>query len=289
MTTYIGYIYKITCIPTNKSYVGSKVSETFVESYWSSSKNQDYWDDLEKYGKENFRREILAWCNTLEELREVEKHYILSSKSLVTEGGYNLSYGAHNIIFTDKIKDTMSKNRKKAWERLTKEEKEEWSLKCSKRNLNPNGVYQSQEYKSKMRLRSTGKHNLTEEGRERKRQIGYNQQCSKETRLHLAKIRKGRDIGKHWWNNGADQKFTYECPGDGWVKGRLNPHWNQRNYEIYCIELNKKFNTYKEAANFICKDPLFLKSTARQISRRCIRKDNLLVGGYHWELITKGI
>lgn len=27
--------------------------------------------------------------------------------------------------------------------------------------------------------------------------------------------------GTHWWNNGKDCKMTSECPGQGWVRGRL--------------------------------------------------------------------
>ena len=28
-------------------------------------------------------------------------------------------------------------------------------------------------------------------------------------------------IGTHWWNNGIVSKQLRECPGEGWVRGRL--------------------------------------------------------------------
>ena len=28
--------------------------------------------------------------------------------------------------------------------------------------------------------------------------------------------------GKHWWNNGKDMAFTKECPGKGWIRGRID-------------------------------------------------------------------
>ena len=28
-----------------------------------------------------------------------------------------------------------------------------------------------------------------------------------------------RNTGRKWWTNGVDNKFTYECPGEGWTNG----------------------------------------------------------------------
>ena len=55
-----------------------------------------------------------------------------------------------------------------------------------------------------------------------------------ETRAKLSASLKGRKlsaetcaklsaarVGKHFWNNGIENKFCKECPGEGWVQGRL--------------------------------------------------------------------
>ena len=58
-----GYVYSITS-PVGKTYVGSKQSSEFVEDYWGSSHNPEFWNDLKKYGKENFKRMILCFCES---------------------------------------------------------------------------------------------------------------------------------------------------------------------------------------------------------------------------------
>ena len=32
--------------------------------------------------------------------------------------------------------------------------------------------------------------------------------------------------GSSWWNNGVEQIKVFDCPGEGWVKGRLGRWWN---------------------------------------------------------------
>ena len=46
----IGYVYKITS-PEGREYVGLKKSSVFVESYWSSSQNKEFWTDIERFSK----------------------------------------------------------------------------------------------------------------------------------------------------------------------------------------------------------------------------------------------
>lgn len=62
------------------------------------------------------------------------------------------------------------------------------------------------------------KRNLTKEQRER---------WSKQTK------------GKHWYNNGEKTVFAFECP-EGFVKGRLNCHWNEN--KVYSEESRKKIS-----------------------------------------------
>ena len=71
----IGYVYKIT-LPNNKVYIGSKQATQFDEKYWGSSCNHFYWEDLERFGKENCKREIIYEADSLEELLEKEQSLI---------------------------------------------------------------------------------------------------------------------------------------------------------------------------------------------------------------------
>ncbi|NBP54942.1 hypothetical protein EBU71_00085 [bacterium] len=79
---WFGFIYEITCIPTGKKYIGRKYftsaktkqplkgrvnkRRSRVENDW-----KDYWGssnvllaDIEKYGKNLFKREIIRLCKT---------------------------------------------------------------------------------------------------------------------------------------------------------------------------------------------------------------------------------
>lgn len=45
---------------------------------------------------------------------------------------------------------------------------------------------------------------------------------SEETKKKMSESMKGikRNLGKHWYNNGVENKLLKECP-DGWIEGRL--------------------------------------------------------------------
>jgi group I intron endonuclease len=43
----------------------------------------------------------------------------------------------------------------------------------------------------------------------------YGKSLSEETRRKMSEAIKG----KKWWNDGAVNKFSMECPGDGWIPG----------------------------------------------------------------------
>ena len=87
----IGYIYKITNKINGKIYIGQHRSEKFDKYYWGSGKilKKAY----KKYGKSNFIREILCWCETVEQLNECEIRFIRESKARNQENGYNIGVG----------------------------------------------------------------------------------------------------------------------------------------------------------------------------------------------------
>lgn len=264
----IGYIYKITCLINNRVYVGSKLSEKFINSYWSSSKNPEYWEDLQLYGKDNFKREILYWCKTKEELREKEREFILSEKALVSEGGYNQALGANSVIFTDAVRNKMRISAKKRWNKMTEEEKLAYGEKRRQLALDPNGTMQSAEYKEKMKMASSGwklytngkinirskngcpdgfKPGTCNPNRHISREMTY------EAREKLSNARKGKMKNCHWWNNGIEQKFCKECPGEDWIMGRLpmNVTKPMKFHKCCCIEENITFDSIRKAAEWL--------------------------------------
>ena len=88
MKEILGYIYSITA-PTGRTYVGFRKSKVWDEAYWSHSKNLEFWNDLEKFGKENFIREFWDWVYIDELLQDKENYYIIILCGLEKDGGYN--------------------------------------------------------------------------------------------------------------------------------------------------------------------------------------------------------
>lgn len=65
------FIYKTTNLINNKIYVGVHSSKTLTDSYLGSGKILN--KAIKKYGKENFKREILFVCDTKEEAYDIEE------------------------------------------------------------------------------------------------------------------------------------------------------------------------------------------------------------------------
>lgn len=86
-----GYIYKITNLINGKIYIGKRQSATFDSHYWGSGTHITR--AIKKYGKENFDREIIEWCQSLEEIVSREMYWIAKLDAQNPDVGYNLSKG----------------------------------------------------------------------------------------------------------------------------------------------------------------------------------------------------
>lgn len=292
-----GIIYKITNKINRYIYIGQTIHS--LDCRWKNhirAANRGskvyFHKAIKKYGKDNFIVEQIAEANSKEELNKLEIN-LIKQYDCLAPNGYNTSTGGEggnnfcnnpNIAL---IKKHMSEGRQNYFK--SKKWIEEDRKICSEHHreaaLNPNGIIQSKKYKEKMRTICIGRKH-SKATREKMSKIQLGKEIPKDARKRQSSIRKNRYLGYHWWNDGQDQKFCKECPGKDWIKGRLNAHWNQRNYKIYCIELDKIFNNYVEAANFICKNYDDLDLTKRRISRACNGKYEKAFD-YHWKLILK--
>jgi hypothetical protein len=83
------YVYIITNLILNKQYVGSRVcyiDNPCEDEYMGSSKYLN--EDIDKFGKENFTKEILEFCNDKVELFNAETDRIIKYNTLYPNG-YN--------------------------------------------------------------------------------------------------------------------------------------------------------------------------------------------------------
>jgi len=86
-----GYIYKTTNLINGKSYIGQHKSQVFDRDYHGSGKLIRR--AFEKYGIENFKTELLKWCETRSDINKYEKIYIHIYHSTDLAVGYNISKG----------------------------------------------------------------------------------------------------------------------------------------------------------------------------------------------------
>lgn len=99
----VGYIYKTTNLINNKIYVGQHLSTKFDRSYYGSGIYIK--KALNKYGRHNFKVEILEWAKDIESLNILEIEYISKlckskkksyNRALDGQGTYSLIDGEHN-------------------------------------------------------------------------------------------------------------------------------------------------------------------------------------------------
>lgn len=69
-----GYVYKTTNLINGKTYVGKHRRSYFDKKYYGSGKHLK--SAINKYGIENFKVEVLEWCNSNKELANKEIFYI---------------------------------------------------------------------------------------------------------------------------------------------------------------------------------------------------------------------
>ncbi len=112
-------IYKVTNLINGKIYIGQNKNNN--SNYYGSGKLIKR--ALKKYGKDNFKKEILCECNSLEELNEKERFWISKLNSTDSEIGYNLEAGGGDgfinkkrkigdYVFTEEHKQNISKGNK---------------------------------------------------------------------------------------------------------------------------------------------------------------------------------
>lgn len=107
------YIYLTTNLINGKKYIGQHKGKP-NDKYFGSGTT--ILKALKKYGKENFQKEILCYCNTREEADEQEKYYIAKFNAVEDENFYNNSEGGTGGDGFKAVKKWVQNNPEKAKE-----------------------------------------------------------------------------------------------------------------------------------------------------------------------------
>lgn len=239
-----GYIYLTTNLINGMKYIGQHSSSTFDKYYYGSGVLIK--KALSEYGIENFKCEIIEWCDTFEYLNEREKYWIRYYNADLNENFYNKAMGGSNSKFCLRDINHPWYNKKHSEESLRK-------MSESKQGENNPmyGKHHTDETKEKIKNAQLGEKNHMY-GKS-KEAYWYNKHRDEETKKKISENRiknhiaskennpfygkthseenkkKMSDASKNrtWINNGQVNKRVknYELENyliEGWIKGRLS-------------------------------------------------------------------
>jgi hypothetical protein len=182
MNVKYGYIYCTTDLTNGIKYIGKKISNIFIPSYYGSG---TIIKRIKNKRPETLRVDLIEWCYSVEELNQCEADWTDAI------GLYPLSYnlkrgGIDGSILSNETKIKLSLVSK------GKQKSDEHKKHISNSHI---GI----KYPNRKRIKFDEKH---------KKNIGE------------ALIGNKSIKGQHWYNNGIINKIDYECP-DGFISGMI--------------------------------------------------------------------
>lgn len=191
-----GYVYITTNLINNKKYIGQHKGNELDKNYFGSGALIQ--KAIKKYGKSNFKCELLDIAHSQSELNEKEIYWIKHFDAVDSDDYYNLvidSQGSHTV--SEQLKKHLSEintNKKLSDETKRKLSKIHKGKKCG--NENP---AKRPDVRAKLKIVNHGKNNPA--------------------------------YGKHWFTNGIETVYAYECP-DGFIPGRSKSHRDLQSSKI---------------------------------------------------------
>ena len=247
----IHYIYKVTNLKNGKYYIGKR-------SFKGESINEDKYMGsgtliklaLKKYGKFNFKKEIIAICSSYDEVNKLERD-IITEEIINDENSYNIALGGWGgnlgdivnrkikvICESEEYRNKMSKiiNSPEVKEKMISSIKKTMSEIGWKENFSK--IQKDVQNKPENRLRNSVKQKLAQNRTEVIKKKSdtmnklYNDNEFKNKHLKACQSesfkekQRNKVIGKKWVNNSKEQKYVLEINlpnllNDGWVLGML--------------------------------------------------------------------
>lgn len=218
-----GYIYKTTvCLEGSVLYgcyyIGQRKRSTTKDCYYGSGKIIK--DFMRKHGTTHLKKEILAICESKEELDLKEKEFIgdlYITDSYLKDGKcLNLKSGGEQPHFTEEVyKKICACNR--SGKNIGKHHSEKTRKRLSeakKGENNPN--FNKEPWNKGLKYTEEQKKNIVEANKRKPTYGHLNKKHSKETKKLLSKLRKELK----WFTNGQTETLAKECP-EGFYPGRV--------------------------------------------------------------------
>lgn len=148
------YIYMITNLSNNKKYIGQHYGE-ISDSYLGSGSIIK--KAVKKYGKENFKKEILEICKDYDSMNLAEKIWIQKYNTVEDEKFYNIATGGYNSNPCAGLSEEAEKERRKKLSEAAKGEKNHfYGVHLNGEKSARWGTHHTEEPKKKMSLAKQG-------------------------------------------------------------------------------------------------------------------------------------
>lgn len=174
------FLYKTTNLVNGKIYVGKHITKKLNDGYIGSGKLLKR--AINKYGKENFKFEILSFYDNEVDLNRAEAE-LVTEEFCLRKDTYNLCVGGkggfsyinrsnvrykHLLPHTEEVKKKISNSAKKHWQNLSEEAKLEHAKIRSQSNLGKAGTFNGRKHteSTKVRMREAKGSNCVVNGKE---------------------------------------------------------------------------------------------------------------------------
>lgn len=240
------YIYKTTNLINGKIYVG-KSSKSISESTSYYGSGIIFFKALKKYGKENFKKEIIEELESIEEMNNREKYWIETLNAQDSSIGYNLANGGDGGDTSSFIDYSNPEYKKKLSDAQSGEKNSQYGKKHTKKELinrkfikygkdnHMTGRKQSDEFKKRVSEANKGSGNgnygkvwCVEETSTnksgRKMFLKDNIPDGWITCVEFDNMKKDRNApayGRSWYNDGIKNYLKYPKDSIGLNKGRI--------------------------------------------------------------------
>jgi hypothetical protein len=203
----IHYLYKTTCLVTNRYYIGIHSTSNLNDDYMGSGKRLRR--SIRKHGVDNHIKEIIEFFENRELLIEAEKKSI-TEDMVLDENCMNLMGGGNGGFISEehynKLKKIVSENQKKKFKNTEYYEKIKLVLLTNVKNAHKNGNIKYDNFKGKTHSDDT-KQKMSDSSKG----IGIGETNSQYGTCWITKEGLNKKIKK-------EELDSYL--NDGWVKGR---------------------------------------------------------------------
>lgn len=178
----IYYIYEIKNTLDNKIYIGCHETEDLEDGYMGSGLM--LLAAMKKYGKENFQKTILEFCETKQKMFEKEKE-LVTEEFVNRLDTYNLNIGGHGGSISGRKHSEETKQR---ISESMKSKSKEWRDHITK---SITGKKRTQEFCKNLSNKNKGK-KLSEETKKKLSEINKGKKLSEEQKRKISESLKGR-------------------------------------------------------------------------------------------------